>query len=112
MSLLALLPTHANISSGLMLPGLNAIMGPTGSGKTTYVNFVCNLDSLLIIKYFILRLLDILADRKSSSRVKGSVVIDGVQKRNDFRFLSGYVVQVILLSLTLDVFSSIIIIYI
>lgn len=25
----------ANLYSGLMLPGLNAIMGPTGSGKTT-----------------------------------------------------------------------------
>ena len=26
------------VNSGLMLPGLNAIMGPTGSGKTTYVH--------------------------------------------------------------------------
>ena len=26
------------MNSGLMLPGLNAIMGPTGSGKTTYVH--------------------------------------------------------------------------
>ena len=25
------------VCSGLMLPGLNAIMGPTGSGKTTQV---------------------------------------------------------------------------
>jgi len=23
--------------SGILLPGMNALMGPTGSGKTTYV---------------------------------------------------------------------------
>lgn len=53
----------------------------------------------MTVTFFVLRLLDILADRKSSSRVKGDVVIDGGQKGKDFRFLSGYVVQVILQSL-------------
>ena len=42
---------------------------------------------------FTLRLLDVLADRKASSRINGSILVDGVQRR-DFRFLSGYVVQV------------------
>lgn len=39
-------------------------------------------------------LLDILADRKASSRVKGTVLVDGVQRSKNFRFQSGYVVQV------------------
>ena len=29
--------THTHTLSGLMLPGVNAIMGPTGSGKTRFV---------------------------------------------------------------------------
>ena len=36
------------IYSGIMLPGLNAIMGPTGSGKTTSVFII-----ILILLYFI-----------------------------------------------------------
>ena len=37
------------IYSGIMLPGLNAIMGPTGSGKTTSVLIII----LLLLLYFI-----------------------------------------------------------
>ncbi|XP_064387241.1 broad substrate specificity ATP-binding cassette transporter ABCG2-like [Halichondria panicea] len=62
-----------NSVSGVMSPGLNAILGPTGSGKTT--------------------LLDILADRKSSSRVSGSVLVNGRLREDNFRFKTGYVVQ-------------------
>ena len=53
-------------------------------------------DVLLVYVVFIShkRLLDVLADRKASSRVSGSIFVDGVQRRKDFRFLSGYVVQV------------------
>lgn len=40
------------------------------------------------------RLLDILADRKSSSRVSGSVLVDGQLRKENFRFSTGYVVQV------------------
>ena len=86
-----------HINSGLMLPGLNAIMGPTGSGKTTYVH---NCEDFYVYYYILLlclfhtRLLDVLADRKASSHISGSIFIDGVERRKDFRFLSGYVVQV------------------
>ena len=79
-----------------MLPGVNAIMGPTGSGKTTYVHAMVSVTSftLCMLCLFHIRLLDVLADRKASSRISGSVHVDGVKRRNDFRFLSGYVVQV------------------
>ena len=40
------------------------------------------------------RLLDILADRKSSSRVSGSVLVNGRLREDNFRFKTGYVVQV------------------
>ena len=49
---------------------------------------------ILILYLFHIRLLDVLADRKASSRISGSIFVDGVERRKDFRFLSGYVVQV------------------
>lgn len=49
---------------------------------------------VLMLCLFHTRLLDVLADRKASSRVSGSIFVDGVERRKDFRFLSGYVVQV------------------
>ncbi|XP_039247846.2 broad substrate specificity ATP-binding cassette transporter ABCG2-like [Styela clava] len=60
--------------SGLLKPGLNAIMGPTGSGKTS--------------------LLDILAKRKDPRGLKeGIVLLDGDLPPVNFRLMSGYVVQ-------------------
>nr|CAB3219645.1 ATP-binding cassette sub-family G member 2-like [Phallusia mammillata] len=60
--------------SGLLPPGLNAIMGPTGSGKTS--------------------LLDVLAQRKDPTGLKaGYVLLNGEKTPRDFRLMSGYVVQ-------------------
>lgn len=57
-----------------MRPGANAILGPTGSGKTT--------------------LLDILAGRKDSSHLSGTVLVNGNLQPENFKCVSGYVVQV------------------
>jgi len=60
--------------SGVVPPGLNAIMGPTGSGKTS--------------------LLDVLAKRKDPRGLReGVVLVDGKPVGDNFRLLSGYVVQ-------------------
>ncbi|XP_019854880.1 PREDICTED: ATP-binding cassette sub-family G member 2-like [Amphimedon queenslandica] len=59
--------------TGLMEPGLNAIMGPTGSGKTS--------------------LLDILAGRKGKKGIAGKVLINGERQPDNFKCASGYVVQ-------------------
>ncbi len=40
------------------------------------------------------RLLDILADRKAKKGITGTVVVDGRLQPSNFRFTSGYVVQV------------------
>ncbi|XP_077426279.1 broad substrate specificity ATP-binding cassette transporter ABCG2d [Vanacampus margaritifer] len=59
--------------NGIMRPGLNAILGPTGSGKSSF--------------------LDILAARKDPAGLSGEVLIDGAPQSPDFKCLSGYVVQ-------------------
>ncbi|XP_008289860.1 ATP-binding cassette sub-family G member 2 [Stegastes partitus] len=59
--------------NGIMKPGLNAILGPTGSGKSSF--------------------LDILAARKDSTGLSGDVLIDGAPQLPNFKSLSGYVVQ-------------------
>ncbi|XP_029465541.1 ATP-binding cassette sub-family G member 2-like [Rhinatrema bivittatum] len=59
--------------NGIMKPGLNAILGPTGSGKSS--------------------LLDVLAARKDPSGLSGEVLIDGVPQPPNFKCISGYVVQ-------------------
>ncbi|XP_078061052.1 broad substrate specificity ATP-binding cassette transporter ABCG2 isoform X2 [Mustelus asterias] len=59
--------------NGIMGPGMNAILGPTGSGKSS--------------------LLDILAGRKDPSGLKGQVLIDGALQPSNFKCISGYVVQ-------------------
>uniref|UniRef100_A0A673VZ01 ATP-binding cassette, sub-family G (WHITE), member 2a n=1 Tax=Salmo trutta TaxID=8032 RepID=A0A673VZ01_SALTR len=59
--------------SGLMKPGLNAIMGATGSGKSSF--------------------LDVLAARKDPAGLAGEVLIDGAPQPANFKCLSGYVVQ-------------------
>ncbi|KFQ45900.1 ATP-binding cassette sub-family G member 2, partial [Nestor notabilis] len=59
--------------SGIMRPGLNAILGPTGSGKTS--------------------LLDILAARKDPHGLSGDILINGAPQPANFKCTSGYVVQ-------------------
>ncbi|KAJ3585401.1 hypothetical protein NHX12_014120 [Muraenolepis orangiensis] len=59
--------------NGIMKPGLNAIMGATGSGKSSF--------------------LDVLAARKDPVGLSGEVLIDGVPQPPNFKCLSGYVVQ-------------------
>ncbi|XP_062992311.1 broad substrate specificity ATP-binding cassette transporter ABCG2-like [Elgaria multicarinata webbii] len=56
-----------------MKPGLNAILGPTGSGKSS--------------------LLDILATRKDPKGLSGDILINGVNLPTHFKCISGYVVQ-------------------
>ncbi|KFP79132.1 ATP-binding cassette sub-family G member 2, partial [Apaloderma vittatum] len=58
---------------GIMKPGLNAILGPTGSGKSS--------------------LLDVLAARKHPAGLSGEVLIDGIPQPPNFKCISGYVVQ-------------------
>ncbi|NWU97191.1 ABCG2 protein, partial [Upupa epops] len=59
--------------SGIMKPGLNAILGPTGSGKSS--------------------LLDILAARKDPHGLSGDILINGAPQPANFKCTSGYVVQ-------------------
>ncbi|EGC40363.1 ABC transporter G family protein [Dictyostelium purpureum] len=60
--------------SGTVTPGeLVAVFGPSGSGKTT--------------------LLDILANRKESGEITGSVLINGQEIDDDYKRLCSYVVQ-------------------
>ncbi|XP_071765457.1 broad substrate specificity ATP-binding cassette transporter ABCG2b [Centroberyx gerrardi] len=70
--------------SGIMRPGMNAIMGPTGSGKTS--------------------LLDVIAGRKDPAGLRqGSVLVDGKAVTSDLRLASAYVVQDDILMGTLSV---------
>lgn len=59
--------------NGVMRSGLNAILGPTGSGKSS--------------------LLDILAARKDPHGLSGDVLINGAPQPANFKCISGYVVQ-------------------
>ncbi|NXI41304.1 ABCG2 protein, partial [Galbula dea] len=59
--------------NGIMRPGLNAILGPTGSGKSS--------------------LLDILAARKDPHGLSGDILINGAPQPANFKCTSGYVVQ-------------------
>jgi len=59
--------------TGIFKPGMNAILGPTGSGKSS--------------------LLDILADRKDRRGLEGQVLMDGQPQTSDFKYQVGYVVQ-------------------
>ncbi|KAK9398698.1 ATP-binding cassette sub-family G member 2-like [Crotalus adamanteus] len=57
-----------------MKPGLNAILGPTGCGKSS--------------------LLDILSTRKDPKGLSGDILLDGMGLPTQFKCMSGYVVQV------------------
>ncbi|KAF5400636.1 hypothetical protein PHET_05410 [Paragonimus heterotremus] len=69
----AVTKTVLNDVSGILRPGLNAIMGPTGSGKSS--------------------LLDVLAGRKDPRFLSGQVLVDGLPQPKNFKCISGYVVQ-------------------
>ncbi|XP_068177156.1 broad substrate specificity ATP-binding cassette transporter ABCG2b [Antennarius striatus] len=70
--------------SGIMRPGMNAIMGATGSGKTS--------------------LLDVIAGRKDPAGLRqGRVLVDGKVITSDLRLNSAYVVQDDVLMGTLSV---------
>ncbi|XP_050981640.1 broad substrate specificity ATP-binding cassette transporter ABCG2c isoform X1 [Labeo rohita] len=70
--------------SGIMNPGMNAIMGPTGSGKTS--------------------LLDVIAGRKDPKGLKsGQVLVDNTIVTSELRLCSAYVVQSDILMGTLTV---------
>ncbi|KAF7663306.1 hypothetical protein LDENG_00213550 [Lucifuga dentata] len=70
--------------SGIMRPGMNAIMGPTGSGKTS--------------------LLDVIAGRKDPAGLQeGKVLVDGNTVTSNLRLSSAYVVQDDILMGTLTV---------
>ncbi|XP_068606891.1 broad substrate specificity ATP-binding cassette transporter ABCG2b [Brachionichthys hirsutus] len=70
--------------SGIMRPGMNAIMGATGSGKTS--------------------LLDVIAGRKDPAGLQqGKVSVDGKVIASDLRLSSAYVVQDDILMGTLSV---------
>ena len=78
--------THKQILfdvDGIFKPGMNAILGPTGCGKSS--------------------LLDILADRKDRSGLTGQVLMDGKVIGNDSKYRMGYVVQDDIVSGTLSV---------
>ncbi|XP_023556375.1 ATP-binding cassette sub-family G member 2-like [Octodon degus] len=60
--------------SGIMKPGLNAILGPPGSGKSV--------------------LLDVLAARKNPHGLSGDILINGEAHPSNFKCYSGYVAQV------------------
>ncbi|XP_074130937.1 broad substrate specificity ATP-binding cassette transporter ABCG2 [Sminthopsis crassicaudata] len=59
--------------NGIMKPGLNAILGPTGGGKSS--------------------LLDVLAARKDPRGLSGQVLLNGAPQPANFKCNSGYVVQ-------------------
>jgi len=67
------LKTILDNCSGIMSVGLNAILGPTGSGKTS--------------------LLDVLAGRKQKKFLSGNVLVNGQYQTKSFRLSSGFVVQ-------------------
>ncbi|ELU14850.1 hypothetical protein CAPTEDRAFT_178643 [Capitella teleta] len=58
---------------GMFKPGMNAIMGPTGSGKSS--------------------LLDVIAGRKDPRGLSGTLLIDGQAQPKNYKCISGYVVQ-------------------
>ncbi|XP_060589501.1 broad substrate specificity ATP-binding cassette transporter ABCG2-like isoform X2 [Ruditapes philippinarum] len=58
---------------GKFQPGMNAILGPTGSGKSS--------------------LLDVLAGRKDPTGLTGTLLLDGCPPPDNFKCMVGYVVQ-------------------
>ncbi|CAF1662100.1 unnamed protein product, partial [Adineta ricciae] len=59
--------------SGIFKSGMNAIMGPTGCGKSS--------------------LIDVLADRKDRKGLSGDIFLDGLPISSTYKYMTGYVVQ-------------------
>ncbi|CAF4479839.1 unnamed protein product, partial [Rotaria socialis] len=59
--------------SGIFRTGMNAIMGPTGCGKSS--------------------LLDLLADRKDREGFEGEILLNGQPRTQNYKYHVGYVVQ-------------------
>ncbi|XP_059165208.1 broad substrate specificity ATP-binding cassette transporter ABCG2-like isoform X2 [Physella acuta] len=59
--------------SGIFKQGMTAILGPTGSGKSSF--------------------LDVLAGRKEAERLSGLILLDGKPVPKNFKCMVGYVVQ-------------------
>ena len=59
--------------TGMFQPGLNAIMGPTGGGKTS--------------------LLDLLAKRKDATGLEGDILLNGQPLPKNFRLLAGLLIS-------------------
>ncbi|CAF4514118.1 unnamed protein product, partial [Rotaria socialis] len=59
--------------SGIFRTGMNAIMGPTGCGKSS--------------------LLDLLADRKDREGFEGEILLNGHPRTQNYKYHVGYVVQ-------------------
>uniref|UniRef100_A0A671U2V0 ATP-binding cassette, sub-family G (WHITE), member 2c n=1 Tax=Sparus aurata TaxID=8175 RepID=A0A671U2V0_SPAAU len=75
---------QVSVTVGIMRPGMNAIMGATGSGKTS--------------------LLDVIAGRKDPAGLQhGKVLVDGRVVTSELRLTSAYVVQDDILMGTLSV---------
>ncbi|CAF3674887.1 unnamed protein product [Rotaria socialis] len=74
--------------SGQFRPGMNALLGPTGCGKSS--------------------LLDILAARKDPRGLSGRVLVDGLPLPSSFKYMVGYVVQDDIISGTLTVRENLI----
>ena len=69
--------------TGIFQVGMNAIMGPTGCGKSS--------------------LLDLLADRKDRQGFEGEILFNGQLQNRDYKYRVGYVVQDDIISGTLTV---------
>jgi len=55
-----------------------------------------------VVGWMVVRLLDILAGRKDGSRVSGDVLVDEHRQPHNFKYMSGYVVQVLAVTFHLD----------
>ncbi|CAF1110345.1 unnamed protein product [Adineta ricciae] len=69
--------------SGVFTTGMNAILGPTGCGKSTF--------------------LDILADRKDTHGLTGNILVNGQTRPKNYKYCIGYVLQEDVISGTLTV---------
>lgn len=76
---------------GYVKPGnLVALMGSSGAGKTTYAYII---PDLFTVTNYVYSLLDVLAQRKDSGEIYGSILIDGRPQGISFQRTTGYCEQ-------------------